>query len=571
MRSLIRAGIPFVLAAILLVGGLAPLPVSAESPAVEEGRPKLVVLVVFDGFREDYLQNFKSFFGPGGFRRILAEGSEFQGTIVPYAGTTTAPGHASIATGVLPNRHGIIGNKWIDRAKGAKVGATEDPSGKGFTAAAVMVPFWTDLVVDNGGKVLAIGQKGRSTVLLAGKKGTAVWFDEDRVLLASATTLPEWASDWNGAWRRFSKWDGRKWDALPLSSTAPEVEPNDFPLDIPAGFGTKFPHQMAEFDGKNPAPFWKTFELTPFSGDLLVDVIEQALKAEALGKDAKTDLLAITFGQIDQVGHVFGPDSAEMRDTVIRADQQLERLLGLLDKSVGKGSWTVVVTADHGMSPVPELLQKRGVDAGRFDENEIETRFEKYFSEALKAEGLPPARLLRSPSGEVLGLYRLDVYLDPKSFTPENAAKVRDVAVRVLRGFPEVRQAYSREELEDRNNKGPMSRGLRFSFYAERSGDVMVVWKQNWTATPKGADHGSPDGNDGLIPLLFAGPGVRKGTFRTRSYIADVGPTILSLAGIEPPAKAYSGRVLPISPKPAAKETPEPTEDSGAAPGQTGN
>lgn len=564
-----RSRVPFALiplVALLLSSVASPLP-AAEPPAE---KPKLVVLVVVDSLRLEALTENRNYFGSGGFKRLLAEGSEFQGSFFPYANAKTAPGHATIATGTWPRVHGIIGNAWLDPKDGTLVTAIDETAGadplsrlRGKTLA--------DHVAEAGGKVVALSTKD-AALFLGGRKPTAsVWFrgDSGEMVGRSATgAAPDWVTDWNGGWRRFAKWDGKKWEPLPLTSTAPAREPNDFPNEAPSAFGTKFPHPMAEFDKKDPKPFWWTFDHSPFTGELLVELAETALAKEKLGADAKVDLLALSLPAADKVGHLFGPESEEYRDTVLRLDQQLEKLFTAVDKAVGKENWVVCVTADHGLANVPEVVTRRGGDAGRIDDAAVARRLEKYLAEALAAEGLPPAKLLRRKGTDRLGLISQNVYLDPATVAPENVEKVRDAAARVLRSFPEVRQAYTREQLATKD-VFPFIRSLRFQYDPDRSGDVLFVWRMNWIDELKGAEHGSPDANDAMVPLLFSGTGVRKGTFRTRSTPADILPTLLSLAGLPVPEKGLSGRVLPVVPKPASgPAVAEPVDegDAGAGP-----
>jgi len=567
LLSIFLLAVPF---GTLLAREAEPPPPSAS------GKPRLLVIVVFDQFRADYLDSFSNTYGAGGFKRVIREGSNFLGSAVLQAGTFTAPGHATISTGTWAKTHGIIGNSWADRTQGRIVYSVEEPgdaSGMGASPSLLRAATLAEMVQQNGGgKVIALSMKDRSAILLGGKNPTAaIWFRRETAELAARAAggkVPGWIADWNGTWRKYSRWADKKWEALPVASTASDVEPNDFPMDLPPGFGSTFPHHVADYDKNNPKPFWDTFEGTPFAGDLLEEIAELAIKEEELGKDDKIDLLAISFSQTDLIGHTFGPDSAEVRDSCLRSDQQLEKLLSYLDKVVGKENYSIVVTSDHGVATVPEISKKRGGDAGRVSLHELAVRFEKYFSEALDAEGLPASRLLRSKDkGERIGIHGIDLTLDPATLSPDSAARVRDVAARVMRGLPEVRYAYTREELSDKTIR-PFIRGMRLSFDPERSGDLMFIWRLNWISDPTGTTHGSPDPPDAYVPLLFAGNGIRAGAFRTgNSTVADIVPTLLSVAGMPIP-KGLSGRVLPVSSKPAP---PVPSRPEKAAPPEPGN
>lgn len=531
-------------------------------PPDPSGKPRLLVVVVIDQMRAEYLSSFQSVFGAGGFRRILREGSEFHGSFYAFVGTGDAPGHATISTGSWPRSHGVIHDRWADRKLRRVVdgvlGADGRPSAewlKGTTLA--------DVVVENGGKVIALSERSRSAVLLGGKKGTAVWLSDTGDLEWLSPAVPEWAKDWNGTWRRYSKWDGKKWEPLAPSTDAIDL---GFQPVAPAGLGATFPHPLPSYDKASPKPFVEAFRHTPFSDTLLEEIAELAVTEEKLGADEKVDLLAVSFSAPDHIGSVWGPESPEVKDAIVRVDQSLEKLLAHLDKKVGPGNYTIAVTSDHGVSNPPERVRKVGGDAGRVDHAELGVRFEKYLRDALAAEGLPAARLLRDASGASIGFQPFHVYLDPESLPADQAAAIRDVAARVLASFPEIRYAYPRESFLDPKLKAPFVRSMRIGADAERSGDVMYLLRLNWIGAPTGTLAGSPDPNDAVVPLLFAGAGVRHAAFRATSTPADIAPTLLSVTGIQVPPKTFTGRILPIAEKAATTAKPEGDDDAGPAP-----
>ena len=550
-----------------LFAAVVPLASAKDNPPPDpSGKPRLLVVLVVDQMRAEYVTQFSNVMGAGGIRRLQREGSEFQGSFYAFAGTSTGAGTATISTGNWPRVHGVLYDQWADRKLHRVVGAADGADGKP-SAEWIKSQTLADILVQNGGQAVSISGEKSSAILLAGKKGEAVWLADSGDLEAlSPAGIPAWAKDWNESWRRYSRWDGKKWE--PLVPTTEAVDLGFTPVS-PAGFGTAFPHTLPSYEKTAPKPFIEQFRFTPFADMLTEELAEIAVNEKKLGDDEKVDLLAVSFSSPDFVGRVFGPESPEVKDAIVRVDQQIEKLLAHLDKKVGAGNYTVAFTSDHGVATPPERVRKAGGDSGRVDRSELGARFEKYLGEALGAEGLPAAKLLRDASGKPIGFQAFHVFLDPDSFPADKAAAVRDAAARVLASFPEIRYAYTKEVLSDAKFKAPFSRSMRIAADPERGGDVQYVLRNNWIAAPTGTEAGSPDPNDAIVPLIFSGAGVRHAGFRTTSTPADVAPTLLSAAGIATPPKTFAGRVLPIAEKAATGKPEGGDDDAGGAPAPT--
>jgi hypothetical protein len=549
----------FLTAAALFLAG------RAQARGEEEGngaRPRLAVLIVFDQMRADYLTRWQTLFDKGGFPRLLKEGTWFQNCNYPYAGTVTAAGHASLVTGCSPCKHGIVDNAWYDRAAGKVVGSVQSdryqlvppvsargrkkPGRQPSGAAPVrlLVPTLGDALkkaTRGKGRVVSLSLKDRSAVMSGGKTVDACyWFNTNSGTFVTSSyyrnKLHAWVADYNRG-RPADAWFGKDWTRLrPHLNYARYSGPDDVAGEWP-GYkqGRTFPHPMTGGLKKPGKQYYQALVNSPFGNDLLFGLVKKAVVAERLGRGAAPDLLCVSFSSTDVVGHSYGPDSQEVLDVTLRADQTVKKLLELLDAQVGRGRYVVVVSADHGVCPLPEVRRARGKDAGRLSPALLITGANRFLNETFNAKK-PPLHWVEA------GVYPW-VYLnrDVVKARRLDPAKVEDALARRLARQPGIQKAYTRTRLrKGAFKKDPLGEMVRRSFHPDRSGDVAVVLKPYYLmiSYPVGTTHGTPHGYDTHVPLLVYGAGIAARA-RTDAITPQAAALILARAlGISAPAAA---------------------------------
>lgn len=542
------------LAIILTVAcALAPR-LRSEPPApTTRQAPRLVVLVVFDQMRADYQERWKDLFTEGGFRRLQSEGAWFQNCSYPYAYTLTGPGHASLATGCSPRTHGIINNEWYERASRAIVGCVESPrfapsgkqSGKTASPERLMTPTFADRLKDateGRARVVSLSIKDRSAVLLGGHRAdVCCWMDGDT---GSFTTsgyyrggLPGWAADFNRA-RPADAWLGRRWERLlPQLDYAQRSGPDDVVGEgFAKGQGRTFPHALGALSTKPGKAYYQALYASPFENDLLLQLAKRAIDAEKLGQRGDPDVLCISFSCTDSVGHVWGPDSQEVLDVTLRADRIMRDLLAHLDAQLGRGAYLMVVSADHGVCPLPEVSRAAGREAGRIDPKLLASRADAFLGEKF---GKPAgsAQWIEGGGEALPWLYLNQRLIRERSL---QLTAVENELANWLKQQPGIQTAYTRTQLMsgilDTDQPG---RQVQLSFYPDRSGDVGVVVKPYhiiWSAFPgTGTTHGSPHPYDTHVPFLVFGPNVVSGVRQDAVSPQAAAPIMLEALNIAAP------------------------------------
>jgi predicted AlkP superfamily pyrophosphatase or phosphodiesterase len=545
---------------LLVVAGLIAC-LSLSSAGCKSGSgspdPRLVVVIVVDQMRYDYMERFRNVFGSGGFRRLIDEGAFFTNANYNYAPTYTAPGHAAIFTGTTPAQNGIVGNNWYDREADQEKVMVSDDSAKIVTSfgtqsytrttkpasprSLIGTTIGDQLRLSTGfrSKVVALSLKDRAAVLPGGKEANgAYWFDASSGTLVSSDyyfkDMPAWVDQFN-AERRPDKSFGQVWDrtldakAYALSQ-AVTTEVKGSPL------GRHFPYKITGDSDKPGEDFYKAFQYTPFASEYLADFAKAAIEGESLGSDEFPDLLAISFSSPDLVGHAYGPDSDEVEDIYIRLDRVIADLLDYLDRKVGLSRTLIAVTADHGVSPVPQYLSLNKIDARTVDPGKCK-------------EAANQALSTRFGDGKwVLALVNDQLYLDRKLMAEKkaDAAEAERVAGDAALGVPGIANYFTRTQIMN-GEMPPGVVGQRISngFNPARSGDVWLVTKPfDFLAEGEIATtHGSPYNYDTHVPMILFGPGIRPNRYYGECSPVDIAPTISALLAIEPPSNR-TGRVL---------------------------
>jgi predicted AlkP superfamily pyrophosphatase or phosphodiesterase len=561
--------------AVLATAGLALLSsgVRAQGPKTvaakkseKPARPKLVVLLVVDQMRGDYVDKFRGQWS-GGLKRLLSEGAWFRAAAFPYAATETCPGHSTISTGAFPASHGMVANAWWDREQQKMVTCTSDPNAKntayaggstkgGDSAWRMQIPaFAEELKFQTGGatRVVTFSIKARSAITMAGHKGDAVtWIDPPGTLVTSSVfgAMPfveEFAKK-----NPIAQDYGKTW-SLSLPQTTYLYDETATGATTVDGWTTTFPHALHGKEG-GAAPdtaFYEQWATSPFADTYLTKLAETAVDSLGLGNSGATDFLGVSYSSVDYVGHTFGPRSREIQDILVRLDKDLGDLLGFLDKKVGTGNYMVALSADHGVAPIPVDMQKTGVDAGVLSLAELQARIEK----ALEPLNYTKPAVARIAGNEIYfseGIYgRLKA--DP--------AAMKAVLEAILT-MPGVAAVYRAEDLG--NGTTPIAQTRKaavLNYFAGRSGDLYVLQKPYWLTDSSaegskrvtGTGHGTPYNYDQHVPVVLMGFGIQQGEYFEPATPADIAPTLAALTGVT--LATRDGRVLAEAlRKPAKKD-----------------
>ena len=508
-------------------------------------RPRLVVVIAIDQFRPDYLLRFRPYFARGGFNLLLRRGANFRQAEYQHAATLTCPGHAVILTGTHANVNGIISNQWYDAKSGRQEYCAADStvtllgsSKPGRSPRNLLAPTIGDLLKrsnDGRSRVVTVAGKDRSAIMLGGQLADGAYWMEDSLFVSSThymQELPPWVRQFNAA-GRVRSYVGRAWNRFLPRSAYAGMGLDDVPAEENvAGMGRIFPHPL----GDSIPRFLDAFPSSPFQNSVLIEFVMQAVVHERLGEDDDPDLLGVSFSANDLIGHAFGPLSHEILDVTVRTDRLLERLFTFLDQRVGLNRTLIVLTADHGVAPLPETVEA-SAGAARLDPRTV----------AAAAQSGLQARFGAAPSpGWVLYTSSPWLYLNLNAVRQKGVSleAAEGTARNALLGVRGVHQAFTATELRRQQETGAAS-GAVFSFNPERSGNIYFELKPFVIPSqdPTGTTHGSPWSYDARVPLLWLGARVRPGAYSAAVSVADIAPTLAAILGIPGPAGSQ-GRVL---------------------------
>ena len=497
-----------VLAALLAVTAL----LSADPP-----KPKLVLAIVIDQFRYDYLTKFRSEY-TAGFVRFLTHGAVFTNARYEHFPTVTAIGHSTFLSGATPSLSGIIGNDWYDRGEGKTVTSVGDSgttllggnaaSGGSSPRRMLVDTVGDELKMSNGSqsKVIGISLKDRAAILPAGHMANgAYWFDSRSGHFVSSTyyfaDLPQWAKDFN-ATNPADQYRG----ATFLTKTMPA----------------------------SGAALYSAIDASPYGNDIIERFAEAALKSEQLGQRGVTDILAVSFSANDYVGHANGPDSPEVHEISLQTDRLLEKLFQAVDGSVGMDNVLVVLTGDHGVAPTPEANAARKMPGGRLQAGIV--------SKTVQA-----ALVKKFGDGNwIVSNAEHSLYFNLDLIAQKNLSRadVDNVAAEAAWSIPHVFRVYTREQLTTGGAMEDLvARRVMNGFYARRSADVEILLEPYWIFTQTGATHGTTFSYDAHVPVLFMGSGIKPGRYDNAIMVNDIAPTLATILDVETPSGSV-GRVL---------------------------
>ncbi|GGG56131.1 alkaline phosphatase PafA [Bizionia arctica] len=516
--------------------------ISSSKIEIPQDNPKLVIGIVVDQMRYDYLTRFYNKFGDGGFKRILNNGFNCKNNHYNYIPTYTGPGHASVFTGTTPKYHGIIANDWFDKEIKEYVYCAGDdtmnPVGT-ESSAGQMSPHrmkTTSFADENRmftqlkGKTIGIAIKDRGAILPAGHTANAAyWFqgkDEGRWITSSyyRNDLPNWVTEFNAS--DVAESYLKPWNTLYDINTYTESgsDLNIFEGGFKGKETANFPYDLKALSTDNGG--FDILKATAYGNSLTTDFAIAAINGEELGQDLFTDVLTLSYSSTDYVGHNFGVNSKEVEDTYIRLDLDLERLMNELDAKVGEGEYALFLTADHGAVEVPAYLKSLRIPSGNVDNKTTKARFNTFMQETYGASDL-----VENVSNNQIFLNREKI-----ASLDLDLADVQQKIVNELINYPNVDKVYSATTMSTTSFTQGIEELLQNGYSQKRSGDILIVNDPAYISYGlTGSTHGSGLNYDTHVPLLFYGKGIKHGASFKRTEIIDIAPTMSALLGISFP------------------------------------
>lgn len=497
---------------------------------IAQEKPKLVIGIVVDQMKMEYLYRFSADFSENGFKRLMNQGYTFHNAHYNYMPTYTAPGHASVYTGTTPSVHGIVGNEWFNKETGKERYCTEDESvfllGNGVESEGKMSPknllatTITDelkLATNFKGKVIGISVKDRGAILPAGHFADwAFWYSKTGEFVSSTyygKELPKWAVAFN-AEKNYLKYIEKGWDLLKPKETYNESLTDNNPYEGKLFKRTPFfPYNLKEMYEANDAGVLRT---SPYGNNLLVDFAKNAIENESLGTDDVTDFLAISFSSTDYIGHVLGPRSIELQDTYLRLDETIADFLTYLDKTVGKGNYLVFLTADHAGAENVTYLKDNKYNVTNLNSKNIEQAI-KEFTEQTFGENL------------LLNYSNYNIFID-KTKVKQKALDIQ-VVKSSLKNFlltqDYIKNVYTEEQVQQSSPTDTYLQAIARGYDPKQNGELIVLFKPGFVEySSTGTTHGSPYSYDTHVPVLFYGWNVKKGESFAKKYITQIAPTL---------------------------------------------
>lgn len=518
--------------------------VNAQVPA----KPKLVVGIVVDQMRWDYLYRFNDRYSAGGFKRMMTDGFSCENTFIPYLPTHTAAGHSCVYTGSVPALHGILGNSWYDKALRRTVYCTEDSTVTSVgsnSAAGKMSPanLWPTTITDElrlsnnfRGKTIGIALKDRGSILPAGHTANAAyWFDNASGGWITSTyymqSLPQWLQHLN-AKKLPDSYLSRNWNTLFPINTYKQSTADDMPYEnaIP-GEDNTFPHRTDNLTTNK----YEAFRNTPYGNTYTIDAAKAAIEGEKLGQRGETDFLALSFSSPDYIGHTFGPNSIEIEDCYLRLDRDLAGFLSYLDQKIGKGQYLLFLTADHAVAHATGFYKANKIPAGGSGANQ------RVINEAIKK--------VFGDGNYVLAFSNYQVHLNNELILKNKIDReaLKQTIIQTLLAQKGIANVVDLENLRAGSLPEKVQTALVNGYNQKLSGEIQYVYLPEYGGYEKGASHGVWNSYDSHIPLLWYGWKIPKGKTTREVYMTDIAPTLAALLQIQVPS-ASIGKVIPLSP-----------------------
>lgn len=503
--------------------------------------PSLVVGIVVDQMRHDYIYRYWDHYGDDGIKRLVNEGFSFDNAKFDYMPTFTGPGHASVYTGTTPAVHGIIGNSWYLRESGGRTYVTEDSSVSTVGSESDEGEMSPRLMLSSSisdeirlhhnmhSKAVALSLKDRGSILPGGFTGDAYWFDYGEAKMITSTfyhdELPEWVQEFNQR-DLPAEYVSEPWETLHPIETYTESIEDDNPYEgtFSGQESPVFPHDLPAYAEESGN---RIVANTPFGDKYLFEMAYAAIEGEQLGRDEYTDLLSISLSSPDHIGHRYGPASKEVQDTYIRLDQEIARLLDHIDEQFGKENVLVFLTSDHGAAHNPEYLRDLDIPTGNYNRSEASSALSEQLEEIY---GFDPVASVRSRQ----------IFLDRDQIREQNVRLEdvqRDAAV-FMQQIEGVNDAVTADALMSTSFTDPLKERAQKGYNAQRSGDVIYWVKPQWFTSGRtlGTTHGSPYSYDVRAPLLWYGWDIPAGHSTVPVFISDIASTVANFVNVPYPS-----------------------------------
>lgn len=536
---------------LLLVFVLSSYGLFAQSES-KAPRPKLVVGLVVDQMRWDYLYRFNENYGKDGFARLLREGFSNENTMVPYVPTYTAPGHTCIYTGSVPSIHGIVGNDWFDANTKKNMYCAQDTSVNTVGSSSVlgkMSPrnMLTTTVTDElrlatnfKSKVFGVSLKDRGAILPAGHSANAAyWYDDTNGRWISSTyyqqELPAWLVNYNSKdW--VEKAMTKDWNLLLPIGKYGQSTSDDKPYEgkLPEEKSPVFPHMLSQIKKAR----YSAFKYTPFAATYTFNMAKEIITQEKMGTSDITDMITVSISSTDYAGHAFGPNSMEVEDTYLRLDRDIADFLHFLDAKIGKGNYLLFLTADHAGAHVPGFAKEHNIPAGNYSSGTLSKQLKEVLVEKFGSDTM------------VIKIQNNQVYLNKPFFSGESrlVSVVKKTIIQFLNDQPFIFFAFNNKDIATATIPQPIKERLMNGYNPKRSGQIGYVLLPGYiSGGSTGTTHGAWNPYDAHIPLVWFGTGIKPGRTTTETYMTDIAPTLSALLKIQMPNGSV-GKVLPLVP-----------------------
>lgn len=510
-------------------------------------KPKLVVGIVLDQMRPDYLSKFQQRLGHGGFMELTQNGHVCENTFINYLPSYTAPGHTCIYTGSVPTLHGIASNDWIDKKTGKGVYCTSDEKVKavgGTEKAGKMSPrnLWASTITDElrlssnfKSKVIGVSIKDRASILPAGHTANAAyWMDDSMGVFMTSTfyanELPTWVKNFNekNYAKRFMDQD---WNTLyPVNTyTESSIDNNAYEGKFLNETTTSFPHKTSNL---------KLTEIkkTPYGNDILAEFAKETIVQEKMGMSNETDFLTLSFSSTDYIGHMYGPNSIEIEDTYLRMDKTIEDFISFLNEKIGEGNYTIFLTADHGVAHNPQFMLDHKMPSGFFYGSTYKTVLNAHLANKFNASAL-----VKDIAENYIWLN--DSLLSAKSVDRQ---EVVNAILKYVKNTDEILYAIDMQQLEHAVIPSVIKEMAINGYVEKRSGDILLLLNPSWldAYSKTGTTHGTWNPYDTHIPMIWYGWGIKKGVTYREVHMTDIAATLASLLHIQMP-NACIGKAIP--------------------------
>ena len=515
-------------------------------------RPKLVVGLVIDQMRWDYLYRYYNRYGKGGFKRLLNEGFSAENTFIPFTPTYTGCGHTSIYTGSVPAINGIVGNNWYDAQLGRDVYCAEDKEVKTVgsnTKAGEMSPknmlvtSITDelrLATNFKSKVIGISLKDRGSVLPAGHSANAsYWYDGQSGNWITSSfymqNLPNWVTAYNQK-KVANTFYAKNWNTLyPIASYTESTSDNKPYEGFFKGETTSvFPHQLSQFIDKN----YDVIRSTPYGNTMTFDLSKLAIQEEKLGQTGNTDFLAISCSSTDYVGHQFGPNAIETEDTYLRLDQDIADFLTYLDQTLGKNNYLLFLSADHAVAHVPGFMKENKLPGGLVSNSKLRKGIDSLMQKKFNL------------NQSVITVMNNQVYFDHSVIEAQKADfnQIKEATTAYLIKQAGIANAVNLQALAQATLPEEIKKRITNGYYPSRSGDIYFLLQANWfDGGETGSTHGAWYPYDSHIPLVFMGWKVKHGHTNQTYYMTDIAATLAAMLHIQMPSGSVGAPITELT------------------------